>query len=213
MARPRLAVRLRNIAWRGSTLVRGWQLRWNCTAVGEGSSSLGRTIVAAPPGATITIGSRTHIANISEGTALGISHPTVLRCLTPEARIVIGDDCGLSGTSVCAAIEVRIGNRCLFGADVMVFDTDFHNHPPEGRRYAPPDWPNISRPTIIGDDVFVGTRAIITKGVTIGDGAIVAAGSVVVGDVPARSIVGGNPARLLRMLDPVSSETRHAPAD
>lgn len=162
---------------------------------------LGRIIVEAPQGARIVIGDRVLLSSISEATALGVAHPIILRCLTAEAEITIGEDCGLSGTSVCAAVEVRIGARCMFGADAMVFDTDFHNHAPEGRRYSKPDWPRISRPTIIGNDVFIGARAIVTKGVTIGDGAIIAAGSVVVNDVPARAIVGGNPAKLLRMLD------------
>ncbi|WP_290369083.1 DapH/DapD/GlmU-related protein [Sphingobium sp. CECT 9361] len=84
----------------------------------------------------------------------------------------------------------------------MVFDTDFHNHLPQGRRYGKPDWRAISRPVSIGDDVFIGTRAIVQKGVTIGDGAIVAAGSVVTKDVPPRSIVAGNPACMVRMLEP-----------
>jgi carbonic anhydrase/acetyltransferase-like protein (isoleucine patch superfamily) len=51
---------------------------------------------------------------------------------------------------------------------------------------------------VVGNDVWVGTRAIILSGVTIGDGAIVAAGSVVTKDVPPYAIVAGNPARLIR---------------
>lgn len=197
-----LSNKLRGLAWRSSSYIRVRQLKRRCR-VGRNVFSLGRTIVESAPGATIHIGDRVQLTNISDATALGVSHPTVLRCLTPTARIIIGDDCGLSGTSICAAIEVRIGARCLIGADVMIFDTDFHNHQPEGRRYARPDWAAISRPTIIGDDVFIGARSIVAKGVTIGDGAIVGAGSVVVSDVPPRAVVGGNPARQIKMLDPL----------
>lgn len=194
-----LSNKWRGLQWRSSSYVRVRRLRTLCQ-VGRNVSVLGRAIVEAPKGAKIVIGDRVLLSSISEATALGVAHPIILRCMTPEARIVIGEDCGLSGTSICAAVEVRIGARCMFGADAMVFDTDFHNHAPEGRRYDKPHWPEISRPTIIGDDVFIGTRAIVTKGVTIGDGAIVAAGSVVVGNVPPRAIVGGNPARIIRML-------------
>ena len=169
--------------------------------VGPGVRALGQPIVALAKGATLAIGAQSVLVSRSKGTALGIAHPVVLRCLTGTARIVIGPDCGLSGTTICAAVSVRIGARCLFGADVVVFDTDFHNHAPEGRRHAAPDWPAISRPVTIGDDVFIGTRAIVQKGVTIGDGSIVAAGSVVVRDVPPRSIVAGNPAKMVKMLD------------
>jgi acetyltransferase-like isoleucine patch superfamily enzyme len=169
--------------------------------IGRQLRCLGQPIVQCAVGGRIAIGDRVVLTSRSAGTALGVSHPVVLRCLTPQAKIVIGDDCGLSGTSICAALEVRIGERCLFGADVLVFDTDFHNHAPEGRRYASPDWPAISRPVAIGSDVFIGARSIIQKGVTIGDGAIIGAGSVVIKDVPARSIVAGNPARLIRTID------------
>ena len=163
----------------------------------EAIRCIGLPIIMVRPGSRISIGR--NVALISK--SLGVSHPVVLRCLTGDAQISIGDDTGLSGTSICAAISVTIGQRCLFGADVAVFDTDFHPHPPEGRRYAAPDWPAISRPVVIGDDVFIGTRAIVQKGVTIGDGSIVAAGSVVTKNVPRRTIVAGNPARVLRSLD------------
>lgn len=194
-----LSNKLRGALWRSMNLVHLTRLRAQCS-VGQGVFCLGGPIVMCPPGATIRIGDRTQLTSRSNGTALGVAHPIVLRCMTSGARIEIGDDCGLSGTSICAAISITVGKGCLFGADVMVFDTDFHNHRPEGRRYATPEWPAISSPVIIGDDVFIGTRAIITKGVTIGDGAIVAAGSVVVSDVAPRTVVGGNPARLLKQL-------------
>lgn len=196
----KLSDKIDGLAWRLSSLVAGRRLRGR-HQIGPGLRCLGQPIVQCADGASIAIGAFAVLVSRSSGTALGVAHPVVLRCLTPFARIEIGDDCGFSGTTICAARRVRIGHRCLFGADVLVFDTDFHNHAPEGRRYAAPDWDAISRPVVIGNDVFVGARAIITKGVTIGDGAIVAAGSVVLGDVPANSIAGGNPARVLRMLD------------
>jgi acetyltransferase-like isoleucine patch superfamily enzyme len=168
----------------------------------EGLTCVGMPIVrkTGSGGGRIVLGSKVTLVSRSGATALGVSRPVILRCLTARATISIGDDCGLSGTTVCAAQSIAIGKRCLFGADVAVFDTDFHAHEPEGRRYAAPDWDAISRPVIIGDDVFVGTRAIITKGVTIGDGAIVAAGSVVTKDVPPRAIVAGNPAQVVRLI-------------
>lgn len=165
--------------------------RWRC---------LGQPIVDLVPGARIEIGERVTMTSLSSGTALGVAHRVVIRCLTPQARIVIGDDCGFSGGSFCAAVSLKIGDRCLFGADVMVFDTDFHNHCQENRRYSAPKWGKISRPVSIGNDVFIGARVIISKGVKIGDRAIIAAGSVVVADVPPNSIFGGNPARFLREL-------------
>jgi acetyltransferase-like isoleucine patch superfamily enzyme len=192
--------KLMELDWRVSTARLKLRLPPGASA-GPRLRCLGQPLIRLAPGAQLKIGASVTLVNRSVGTALGIAHPVMLRGLTPGARIVIGDDCGLSGTSICAAVRVVVGKRCLFGADVLVFDTDFHDHAPENRRYGAPDYPAISRPVTIGDDVFIGTRAIVGKGVTIGGGAIVAAGSVVVSDVAPRTIVGGNPARLLRTID------------
>jgi acetyltransferase-like isoleucine patch superfamily enzyme len=196
-----IADKIQGLDWRLSTALARLRLPPG-VATGADLRCLGQPIIRLATGARLEIGDRVRLVSRSGGTALGVAHAVVLRGLTGGARIAIGDDCGLSGTSICAAIAVTVGRRVLFGADVMVFDTDFHNHAPEGRRYAVPDWNAISRPVSIGDDVFIGTRAIVTKGVTIGNGAIVAAGSVVVADVAPRTIVGGNPARLIKALDP-----------
>lgn len=146
----------------------------------------------------------------SFGTALGVRGPVILRTLHEHAELIIGDDVGMSGSVVCAAIGVTIGDRCLFGADCMVIDTDFHNHGPLDdhgvhRRYSKPDWSTISSPIEIGDDVFLGTRSIVCKGVQIGAGAIVAAASVVTRDVPAGAIAGGAPAKIVGWVDGKSS--------
>jgi len=91
------------------------------------------------------------------------------------------------GDILCRA-QVVIGDNCIFGPQVAIRDDDAHEIIGSARM----------APIIIGDNVWVGTRAIILKGVTIGDGAIVAAGAVVTKDVPPRAIVGGNPARVIR---------------
>lgn len=173
----------------------------NWIVAGRGLSCIGLPIFGQLSKGQIRLGERAVIISRSYGTALGVSHPVIIRCLTPAAQVVIGDDCGFSGTSICAAISIRIGDRCLFGADVLVFDTDFHNHAYRGRRFTQPDWPAISRQITIGDDVFVGARVIIHKGVSIGSGSIIAAGSIVTKDVPPNVVAGGNPARVLRKLE------------
>ncbi len=187
----------RGLVWRISTLaVRLYGRR--LARIGAGTRFYGLPILEPLAPDSIRLGERVSVVSRPEATALGVSRPVILRCLTPEARIAIGDDTGLSGTVVCAAAAVTIGRRCLIGADVTIFDTDFHPHEPEGRRYAMPDWPRISAPVTIGDDVFIGTGSVVQKGVTIGDGAIIAARSVVTRDVPPRSVSGGNPAKVLR---------------
>jgi acetyltransferase-like isoleucine patch superfamily enzyme len=92
------------------------------------------------------------------------------------------------GSEIICSQSITIGDTCMFGPQVAIRDDDEH-YIGNGERTAP---------VSIGDNVWVGTRAIILKGVTIGDGAVIAAGSVVAKDVPAHSMVGGVPARVIR---------------
>jgi acetyltransferase-like isoleucine patch superfamily enzyme len=91
--------------------------------------------------------------------------------------------------------SVTIGNDCLIGEYVSVRDADHGTQPGTPMRTQP----HVSAPIVIGDNVWIARGAVILKGVTIGSGAVVAANSVVNRDVEADSIVGGVPARLLRM--------------
>jgi acetyltransferase-like isoleucine patch superfamily enzyme len=107
--------------------------------------------------------------------------PTELRCAR-GARIEIGDSSGFNyGVSLVAAERISIGQRCNFGSMVRVRDDD-------GRQCAP---------VSIGNDVWIAHGAIIEPGVNVGDGAVVAAGAVVVSDVPPRMLAAGNPARCM----------------
>jgi carbonic anhydrase/acetyltransferase-like protein (isoleucine patch superfamily) len=95
---------------------------------------------------------------------------------------------------------IRIGRHCLLAGGVQVFDMDGHPLDADRRRAGEPTPPEAIEPVIIGDDVWVGAGAMILKGVTIGDRAIVAARSVVTKEVPPGMIVAGNPARLVKNL-------------
>jgi maltose O-acetyltransferase len=99
------------------------------------------------------------------------------------------------GCSIAATSLVRIGARCNIGTYVMMMDNDFHSLEPERRDERPP-----SAPIILEDNVWVGGRVIVLRGVTIGAGSVVAAGSVVTRDVPPRTVVAGVPAKPVRSL-------------
>lgn len=94
--------------------------------------------------------------------------------------------------------EIRIGDGCLLGPRVMLFTV---NHPLQAavRRTAIEQ----GKPIHIGNDVWIGGGAIVVPGVSVGHGAVIAAGSVVTRDVPAGVLVGGNPARALKVIDQV----------
>jgi len=163
-----------------------------------GARFLGSPIVELAPGSSLEVGERARLISDSRDTALGVSHPVILRTLTPAARIVLGDDVGISGGTICAALSVTVGSGTMLGANVTVADTDFHpvDHP--ARRYAPMPDSQPEDAVTIGNNVFVGTGAIILKGTTIGDNCVVGAGSIVKGAFPAGSILAGNPARVVR---------------
>jgi acetyltransferase-like isoleucine patch superfamily enzyme len=91
-------------------------------------------------------------------------------------------------TEIFCSRSVRIGADCAIAWDVLITDSDQHSidgHDPVG-------------PVEIGDHVWIGAGAKILKGVTIGDGAVIAAASLVTHDVPPRALVGGVPASTIR---------------
>jgi len=111
-------------------------------------------------------------------------------------RSFLGHDC-----SIRVAASVEIGRDCLIASRVVI--ADFDGHPVDAARRRDQDtsaWED-TKPVRIGDDVWVGTGAIILKGVTIGNRSIVAAHAVVTKDVPADCIIAGNPARVVRELN------------
>lgn len=174
------------------------RLRKGGAVFAHGARFLGVPVVELAPGSLLEVGERARLISDSRDTALGVSHPVVLRTLTPDARIVLGDDVGISGGSICAALSVTIGHGTMLGANVTVADTDFHpvDHP--ARRYAPMSESQPEDAVSIGSNVFVGTGAIILKGAIIGDNCVVGAGAVVKGIFPAGSVIAGNPARVVR---------------
>ena len=118
-----------------------------------------------------------------------------------SAKLEIGNDTGCSSVTICCFDSIKIGNNVKIGAGSLIMDTNFHSLDWRERRIESEMETNKkTSPVIIGDDVFIGARTIINKGVTIGERSIVAAGSVVVKDIPADEIWGGNPAKFIKKL-------------
>ena len=158
----------------------------------------GRPIISIAPGSRIAIGARSSLCSVSEFTALGVNHPVILRTLRSGAIIEIGADTGISGASICAATKVIIGSQCLFGANVVITDTDFHAVKAKNRRYNNQHDDIGVAAVYIGNNVFLGAGVVVLKGVNIGDNSVVGAGSVVAKNVPANSIAAGNPMKIIR---------------
>jgi acetyltransferase-like isoleucine patch superfamily enzyme len=139
---------------------------------------------------SIKLGKNVTILNNSTSNVAGISHPTILCTKNPTAFISIDDDSGISGASIVADKSIKIGKRVLIGADACIWDTDFHSTDPKLRQFNK-NASSSSKEIVIEDDVFIGARAIILKGVTIGEGATIGAASIITKNVSPMSIVVG----------------------
>jgi acetyltransferase-like isoleucine patch superfamily enzyme len=101
-----------------------------------------------------------------------------------------------NNVQVIAESRVTIGERCLISDGVLIMDSDAHALSAAGRHHQAP----LISPVHIEDNVFIGSRSIILKGVTIGKDSVIGAGSVVVRSIPPGVIAAGNPAKVIRPL-------------
>lgn len=162
------------------------------------ASFIGRPIISRHPGSTFKLGRGARIVSAKRANPLGIFQPCVLRTMAEGARLELAPNVGISGSSIVAGNKISIGADTIIGSGAVIIDNDFHI-------FEKGAWKNEhvknSRPISIGSRVFIGARAIILKGVTIGDDARIGAGSVVTRDVPAGSIFAGNPAKQVGNVD------------
>jgi len=136
------------------------------------------TVIELRQGATLIVDG---VARMADGTKI---------LAGPGATVTIGDRSYFDGDCrVICATRVSIGSGCAIAWEVLIMDTDFHRV--DGRASG-------DAPVRLGDRVWVGVGAKILKGVTVGDGAVIAAGAIVTRDVPAGALVAGNPARVIR---------------
>jgi len=165
--------------------------------------------------ATVRFNAGAVIANAGQPADLKIGSFSLifggLRVVAPGGRLKIGHHCFVGeGSNIWAQTNVEIGNYVLLSHLVDVHDSDSHSLRAEVRRRdpinlfeknQPIDWNEVaSEPVRIEDDVWIGFKASILKGVTIGRGAVVAACSVVTKDVPPFTIVAGNPAQPVKTI-------------
>lgn len=119
--------------------------------------------------------------------------------ICPDSKLHIGNNTFLGfNVQISVGKHVSIGNNVLIAASVRIADNDGHPVSPLRQSMHLKLTPDDMKPVIIEDDVWLGERAVILKGVNIGRGSIVAAGSMVTKSIPPMSIVAGNPARIVK---------------
>lgn len=149
--------------------------------------AIGRPRIYVAKGGSCTIGDNFSIRTGYFNTEVGLTGSRLL--VGPNAKLKIGNNVGMSNATIAAYESITIGNNVRIGGGVQIFDTNFHSTDPaircSGKREPPESIKK--KPVIIGNNVFIGTNAIICKGVTIEDNAIVPAGMVVYKDFPQKA--------------------------
>lgn len=164
--------------------------------------SLGLPLVRRARSGRIQLGMCVRMHNLQRGNPIGLNHCCIM-VAGPGAVISVAGHVGLSGVVLNAKTRIEIGQYCLLGANVRIFDHDFHPLNWEERR-ADPKSPGQTEPVVVCDDVFVGTGAMILKGVIVGKGAVIGAGAVITKPVPPFTIWAGNPARQVGVVSETS---------
>ena len=168
---------------RHKQLVVGEHVRFNVPVRGEGRG-------------TLIIGKRS-VFGYRPAPCLGTGG-ILLQARHPDASITIGDANAFSNNvAIIANEQVVVRDGCQIGDQVAIYDCDFHEISPTSRV----DSPGPARPVVIGNNVWLGSRAMVLKGVTIGDNSVIGAMSVVTKSVPANCIAAGNPAKVIRAIE------------
>ena len=157
----------------------------------------------------LTLGKKSHIglrcslegvASIKIGESSYIGNDTRLACFNncgKSPQLSIGDRTLLTnGVNILCAECITIGNDCMFAAYSSIVDEDHGTDLSLGISYE--EQPLVTSPVVIGNNVWVGQKACILKGVTIGDNCIIGANAVVKKDIPRNCIAVGNPARVVK---------------
>ena len=173
-------------------------LKLNKVEYGNNLKLIGWPFIFRFKGAKIKIGNNCRFNSNFWSNLLGLYQRTII-VAKGKAEIKIGNNVGISGTTIYAWDRIEIGDETIIGANTKIMDNDFHPINSKDRLEH-----NISAvkpgPVIIGENVFIGCNCIVLKGATIGNNCVVGAGSVVSGKFEDNCIIAGNPAKVIKKL-------------
>jgi len=149
---------------------------------GTGSVKIGKNFYAVSDRrrSTITLYSPCHLNVLDEG------------------KIIINEHVGLNGTTIVSREKIEIGDNTMIAPNTIIIDFDGHDLWPPNLRW---ETKGNKAPINIGKNVWIGMNCMILKGVTVGDGTVIATGSVVTSDCESNSLYAGNPAKKIKKID------------
>jgi len=160
-------------------------------ALSKGCRFYGKTFFYRYPGSKIIIGVNCGFRSYYNSNLIGINHPCILATHLKDAELLIGNNCGFSGTTIGAFKSIKIGDNVKCGANTLITDGDWH--PNDFRSHEPKE-------VLIGDNVWIGEGAKILKGASIGQNSVIGAGSIVTSNIPSNVVAAGNPCKVIKTL-------------
>ncbi len=169
--------------------------------VGENAKVWGPVYISKFPSSRITIGNNLRNVSAPSRYAFNIFPQSKIRTMSPTSIITIKDNVGFNSVSILARSgSVTIGENTMIGGNCQITDTDGHPlWPPEERHVYSGD--EHDSDVFIGNNVFIGINVIILKGSTIGDNSVIAAGSIVNGEIPGNCLAAGVPAKVIKYFE------------
>lgn len=182
-------------------------MKFNKVKYGTNLLLKGVPVIFNKNGAKLTIGENVTIKSSFLSNLVGLYSRTIIVTRSPGAEISIGNNVGISGATIYARKGVYIGDNTCIGGNVKILDNDFHPIDMEQRIQLLNDKNGgdalemiPTKEIHIGKNCFIGCNSIILKGTVLGDGCVVGAGAVVCGKFEDKSVIVGNPARVIRRL-------------
>lgn len=166
----------------------------------------GIPIIFNKKGAKLKIGKNVTIKSSFLSNLVGLYSRTIIVTRSSEAKIIIGDNVGISGATIYARKGIYIGENTCIGGNCKILDNDFHPIEVETRNKLLRDANGgdsdlvPSKEIQIGKNCFIGCNSIILKGTVLGDGCVVGAGAVVSGKFKDNCVIVGNPGRVIKVL-------------
>lgn len=177
------------IGFSGSIFMYWWCKLFNIK-IGKNNVFYGRAKIRRQFNGRIEIGNSCRFTSIRDRNMIALHRPCYFTAFS-GGTIIIGNNCGFSGTILAASSTIEIGNDVKFGANCLLMDYEGHSEDPRS---------GSPKKIIIQDNVWLGTNVTVMKGVTIGKNCLIGANSLVTRDIPANSIAAGSPCRVLRAI-------------